>query len=231
LLLIGDHAGCVIPAALDDLGLPAAELTRHIGWDIGVAALGARLAETLDACFIAQRFSRLVIDCNRDPARPDAICKVSDGTRVPGNAHLSAADRQARIAAVFAPYHHRIEAEISARLARGHPTLLVALHSFTPEMDAARRPWRYGVLHLGASPFSAAVLARLRARLGPDLVGDNAPYRMDDTDYTVPRHAVARGLDYVELEVRQDLIAEPAGIQAAADLLVPTLSEALASLA
>jgi predicted N-formylglutamate amidohydrolase len=75
------------------------------------------------------------------------------------------------------------------------------------------------------------VLARLRARLGPDLVGDNAPYRMDDTDYTVPRHAVARGLDYVELEVRQDLIAEPAGIQAAADLLVPTLSEALASLA
>jgi predicted N-formylglutamate amidohydrolase len=54
---------------------------------------------------------------------------------------------------------------------------------------------------------------------------------MDDTDYTVPRHAVARGLDYVELEVRQDLIADPAGVQAAADLLAPALDEALASLA
>lgn len=230
-MLIGDHAGREIPAALGDLGLPAAELKRHIGWDIGVAELGARLAETLDACFIAQRFSRLVIDCNRDPARPDAICEVSDGTRVPGNAGLSEADRRTRIEEVFAPYHDRIAAEITARIARGQPTLLVALHSFTPVMDAAPRPWRYGVLHLGASPVSDAMLARLRARLGPDLVGDNQPYRMDDTDYTVPRHAVARGLDYVELEVRQDLIADPAGVQAAADLLAPALDEALASLA
>ncbi|CAN7612677.1 N-formylglutamate amidohydrolase [Phenylobacterium sp. LjRoot225] len=229
-LLIGDHAGCEVPAALEELGLPHAELTRHIGWDIGVAELGQRLADTLDACFIAQRFSRLVIDCNRDPGRPDAICEVSDGTRVPGNAGLSEAERQIRIDEVFAPYHRRIEDEVSARMARDQPTQLVALHSFTPVMDQAARPWRYGVLHLGASPFSDAVLASLRARLSPDLVGDNQPYRMDATDYTIPRQAVARGLDYVELEVRQDLIADPAGVQAAADLLAPALREALARL-
>jgi predicted N-formylglutamate amidohydrolase len=230
LLLIGDHAGCDIPSALGDLGLPPAELARHIGWDIGVAELGAQLADRLDACFIAQRFSRLVIDCNRDPARPDAICEVSDRTPVPGNLRLSAADRQLRIDEVFAPYHRRIEDEITARTARGQATLLVALHSFTPVMGGASRPWRYGVLHLGASPFSDAVLARLRERLGAEVVGDNQPYQMDETDYTVPHHAVAHGLDYVELEVRQDLLADPAGIAAAAALLAPVLEDALAGL-
>jgi predicted N-formylglutamate amidohydrolase len=230
-LLIGDHSGCEIPPALENLGLPISEITRHIGWDIGVAELGAQLSDALDATFVAQRISRLVIDCNRDPARPDAICEISDGTRVPGNLGLSLADRQVRIDEVFAPYHRRIEAEFDARAARGQPTLLVALHSFTPVMGDEPRPWRYGVLHLGASPFSDAVLAALRDRLEPAVVGDNQPYEMDETDYTVPRHAVARGLDYVELEVRQDLLADAAGVAAAVDLLAPVLGEALASLA
>jgi predicted N-formylglutamate amidohydrolase len=230
-LLIGDHAGCEIPAVLADLGLPTSEITRHIGWDIGVTQLGAQLAEALDACFIAQRFSRLVIDCNRDPARPDAICDVSDATPIPGNAALSDADRQARVDQVFSPYHSRIAAELMARSARGQPTVLVALHSFTPVMAGQARPWRYGVLHLGASAFSDAVLAGLRQRLGPAVVGDNQPYEMDDTDYTVPHHAVARGLDYVEIEVRQDLLADAADVHAAADLLAPVLGDALASLA
>lgn len=225
-MLIADHAGCEIPAALGDLGLPDAEIRRHIGWDIGVAALGERLAGTLEATFVAQRYSRLVIDCNRDPARADAICAVSDGTRVPGNARLSEADRKARVEEVFEPYHRRIAAEIDARAARGLPTLLVALHSFTPEMGGEARPWRYGVLHLGASALSQAVLAGLRRRLGEALVGDNQPYAMDDTDYTVLAHAVARGLDYVEVEVRQDLLLEPAGVEAAAELLAQVLGEA-----
>jgi predicted N-formylglutamate amidohydrolase len=227
-LLIGDHAGCEVPARLHDLGLPASELTRHIGWDIGVAELGAQLAEALDAGFIGQRFSRLVIDCNRDPARPDAICTVSDATLVPGNADISDADRQARIDEVFAPYHQRIADELAARGRRREPAVLVALHSFTPVMAGEPRPWRYGVLHLGASPFSAAVLAGLRRRLGEAVVGDNQPYQMDETDFTIPHHVAAANLDYVELEVRQDLLGDPTGVRAAAELLAAVLREALA---
>lgn len=227
-LLIGDHAGCEVPADLDDLGLPQAQLRRHIGWDIGVAELGAQLSLALDAVFIAQRVSRLVIDCNRDPARSDAICTVSDGVVVPGNAALSDPARQARVDQIFTPYHQRIADELSRRAARRRPTLLVALHSFTPVMAGEPRPWRYGVLHLGASPFSAAVLAGLRQHLGVEAVGDNQPYRMDDTDYTVPHHAVDRGLDYVELEVRQDLLSDAAGVAAAAGLLARVLREAAA---
>jgi predicted N-formylglutamate amidohydrolase len=225
LVLIGDHAGRAVPAALCDLGLPAAELERHIAWDIGVAALGARLADNLEACFIAQRFSRLVIDCNRDPERPDAIVETSDGAKVPGNIGLPPPERRRRIEEVFSPYHARIAQELDASAATGVSTLLVALHSFTPVMAGSARPWRYGVLHLGQSPACDALLARLRSRFGAGLVGDNEPYRMEGTDFTVPHHAVARGLDYVELEVRQDLIADGEGAAEVAAVLGEVLRE------
>ena len=229
-LLLGDHASRTVPLWLMNLRLNDAELSRHIGWDIGVEGMGRALSAALGATFIHQRYSRLVIDCNRDPARADAIPEISDGTVVPGNADLSAADRQARVDQIAAPYQARIGEELDARAARGQPTVLVSLHSFTPSMQGIGRPWRYGVLHMGDSPFSAAMLARLRGELGEALVGDNQPYSMDGTDFTVPRHAGPRGLDYLELEVRQDLTADPAGQQAAADLLARLLPSALSDI-
>lgn len=228
-LLIGDHAGRAIPRRLGQLGLQAPDLDRHIAWDIGVADLGAALARSMDACFISQRFSRLVIDCNRDPARADSIVEVSDRTAIPGNAGLSAADRQARRAAVFDPYHARIAAELDDRAGRGLATTLVALHSFTPTMDGSDRPWRYGVLHLNDSPFSREALARLRQEPEGPMVGDNQPYQMNQVDYSVPAHAHSRGHDYLELEVRQDLLSAPAGVAQIADRLPAVLRDALAA--
>jgi predicted N-formylglutamate amidohydrolase len=227
-LLLGDHAGRAIPPELGDLGVSPADMDRHIAWDIGVAGLGKRLSEALDATFISQTVSRLVIDCNRDPARADAICEVSDGTVVPGNADLAPADRLHRIETVFAPYHAAIAAELDARADR--PTVVVALHSFTPSMDNQARPWLFGVLHMGNSAFSDAVLARLRAEPDAPEVGDNEPYRMDTVDFTIPHHAMRRGLDYLELEVRQDLIAHEKGQAAVADRLARLLPLALADL-
>jgi len=227
-LLLGDHAGRDIPSRLGDLGLTGPDLTRHIAWDIGVAGLGRRLAAALDAPFIAQRFSRLVIDCNRDPARADSIPAESDGTPIPGNAALRPADRAARVAQVFAPYHARIAEELDARAAGGLSTLVVALHSFTPTMQGVARPWRFGVLHLGDSAFSRAVLMALGAEPDAHVVGDNEPYCMDEVDFTIPHHAIGRGLDYVELEVRQDLLADEAGQQAVAERLARVLPAALA---
>jgi predicted N-formylglutamate amidohydrolase len=227
-LLVGDHAGRDIPAGLGDLGLGEADRQRHIAWDIGVAALGRALAERLGAPFIAQRWSRLVIDCNRDPARADSIVEASDGTAIPGNARLTADERLARRAVIFDPYHARIDNELRSRTARRLGTILVALHSFTPRMaDGAPRPWRFGVLHLGDSPYSAAALARLRETFDPAEVGDNEPYRMDDVDYTLPHHGRAHGLDYLELETRQDLLADEAGVAAVAARMAPVLLEAL----
>ncbi|MFL5298558.1 MAG: N-formylglutamate amidohydrolase [Phenylobacterium sp.] len=229
-LLLGDHAGREIPRALGTLGLPASERKRHIAWDIGVAGLGERLSQALDATFIRQRYSRLVIDCNRDPARADAIPEVSDGAGIPGNRGLGAAARAARIAEVARPYHAAIAAELDVRAARGLPTTLVALHSFTPRMADFDRPWRFGVLHAEDSAFSRAVLARLRAEFGDALVGDNQPYRMDEVDFTVPLHAGGRGLDYLELEIRQDFIADAVGQAVVAAVVARLLPEALADL-
>ena len=206
-----------------------AEMDRHIAWDIGIAATGERLAAGLDACFIRQTYSRLVIDCNRKPDAPDLAPAVSDGTTIPANIGLTEADRARRLAEIHQPYQAAIADHIAGRLARGQPTVLVSLHSFTPSMAGVARPWLYGVLHRNDSPFSDAVLARLRAMIG-DKAGDNQPYAMDGRDNTIPRHADGNGLDYLELEIRQDLIAGPEGQEAAAVLLADLLPRALAAL-
>lgn len=218
-LLVGDHAGRTIPARLGDLGVGPADLARHIAWDIGVENLGRALAARLNATFISQRFSRLVIDCNRDPAHSESIVEESDGTPIPGNMALDTQERARRRREIFAPYH----AAIAAALDAGRATRLVALHSFTPMMQGRARPWRLGVLHRDDSPLSRSVLARLRSELGEDVVGDNAPYRMDDTDFTAPHHCDPRGIDYLELEIRQDEIADAAGCAAIAALIAEAL--------
>ncbi len=205
-LLIGDHAGAAIPARLGDLGLAPADQQRHIALDIGIEQLGLRLGELLGAPFLRQVYSRLVIDCNRDPARADAVPEVSDGTEVPGNAGITDAARQARVAEIHEPYHAAIGEALDARRAAGRRTALVSLHSFTPVMAGIVRPWHIGVLHdRGDTRFAQAMLAWMRVG-GPFLVADNQPYSMDGTDHTVPRHAYPRRLPYVELEVRQDLL-------------------------
>jgi predicted N-formylglutamate amidohydrolase len=225
-LLLGDHAGRAIPGRLHGLGLPAEALDRHIAWDIGVAGLGERLARRLDACFIRQAYSRLVIDCNRRPGAADRIPAVSDGQPIPGNADLDPADAAARAREIYLPYQARIAAALDQRQAAGRRTLLVSLHSFTPVLRGVPRPWRFGVLHRGDSALSSRMLTLLRQDLG-DAVGDNQPYAMDGTDNTVPLHADLRGLDYLELETRQDLIADSRGQDEAADMIAGLLGRAL----
>ncbi|AOH84995.1 hypothetical protein AWL63_14560 [Sphingomonas panacis] len=226
-LLIGDHAGNRVPRALEPFGVAEADLERHIGWDIGIAALGGMLADRLDATFIAQRYSRLVIDCNRSPDAVDAMPLVSDGTPIPANATLDSAARAARIAAIHAPYQAAIAAELERRDAAGEDTVLVALHSFTPAMRGFARPWQIGVLHGGGDEaYANRVLAALEAR-GDLVVGDNEPYAMDTIDFTIPNHAFAAGRRYVETEIRQDLLTSEAQIRDWAEILQQVLSAAL----
>ena len=55
----------------------------------------------------------------------------------------------------------------------------------------------------GDTRFARSILRDLELSEGW-CIGDNEPYRMDDTDFTLPRHAYARKLPYIELEIRQD---------------------------
>src|ERR1700674_5126163 len=115
-LLTSDHYGRTIPRSLCDLGLPESELERHIAWDIGIAGVAGRLSKHLDAHLIAQRYSRLVIDCNRPPQPPGSIPRLSEATVIPGNEGLTRDAAEARRKAVFEPYHGRIREAIDARL-------------------------------------------------------------------------------------------------------------------
>ena len=224
-LLIGDHAGNLVPRRLAGLGIAPEELRRHIGWDIGIARLGTLLSERLGAPFIRQAYSRLVIDCNRDPARTDGIPPVSDGTAIPANAEMAPAERAARVAEIHMPYQQAIAAALAERDAAGLGTVLVALHSFTPRMNGVDRPWQAGVLHFGHEDrFSRALIAALRRRV--HCVGDNQPYQMDGTDFTVPTHAFASARPYAEIEVRQDLLADETGVAEWCGLLGEALEEA-----
>jgi predicted N-formylglutamate amidohydrolase len=227
-LVLCDHAGRATPSQLHRLGLADEAFERHIAYDIGAAELSRDLARRLDATLIEQTYSRLVIDCNRAPGRIDLIPETSDGTTIPGNAGLTDAEVRARIEAIHTPYHDAITAEIDRAIAAGAPPALILIHSFTPAMGGVARPWQVGVLHQG-NTLSLAMLALLKAEPGLT-VGDNAPYAMDEIDYTAPHHAQARGLQYLELETRQDLIADAAGQVRFAELYARLIPRALAAL-
>jgi predicted N-formylglutamate amidohydrolase len=224
-LVTCDHYGRLIPRALGDLGLPGSELTRHIAWDIGIAGVAEALSKHLDAHLIAQRYSRLVIDCNRPPGGPSSIPIISEATTIPGNEGLAHDATAARRRAVFDPYHRRIDDVIDARLRNRVPTVLVSLHSFTPVYAGIARPWHIGTLYHRDTRLPPMLLSLLRAE--PDLVvGDNEPYAVsDDTDYTIPVHGEARGLMNSGIEIRQDLIADQAGEKQWADRLARIFGE------
>lgn len=229
-VLIADHAGQRIPARLGDLGLAQAELDRHIGWDIGIAGLAERLSDKLDAFAILQTYSRLVIDCNRPLGAPGSIVAVSDGTAVPGNEGLDDDARTARALEIFAPYHARITQELDRRSEASPAPVLISLHSFTPVFAGFVRPWHTGVLYHRDTRLAHALREALRAEAGL-VVGDNEPYAVSDTsDFAVPVHGEQRGLLHVELEIRQDLIADAAGQEEWAERLARILPKLLPDL-
>ena len=223
-----DHASPRLPRALGTLGLSPAALESHIAWDIGAAGVARRLATALGATAVLQRYSRLVIDCNRPPGSDDSVVTRSEATEIPGNRGLAPSQLEARRHAVFEPYHARIVQALDRRAAIGLPTILIALHSFTPVFLGVPRPWHVGVLYQRDPRLGVVVRDWLRA--DPALVvGDNQPYAVDDrSDYGVIHHGERRGNLHVELELRQDLIAEPDGQGRWADRLAEALRQASA---
>lgn len=224
-LILCDHAGNRLPRALGTLGLGDADLCRHIAWDIGAGAVAALLGAELDAAVVQQRYSRLAIDCNRVPGHPDSIAERSEATIIPGNIGLGPAEKDARRRAIFAPYHDTIDALLESRCERGRTTIVIAMHSFTPVFHGVGRPWQAGMLYDRDARLAHALRDRLRDE--GLVVGDNEPYQLSQTsDYTIPFHAERRGLAYVEIELRQDLVAAAPGQVEWATRLARLLPEA-----
>jgi predicted N-formylglutamate amidohydrolase len=218
-VVVCEHASRRLPKSLGDLGLAAADLTRHIAWDPGAADVARRLAGTLDADLVLQRFSRLVVDCNRDPALPSAFVTVAEDTTVPGNLDLVDAEKARRMEAIWTPFHAAVDRLLDRRREAGRPSALVTVHSFTPVFRGESRPWHVGFVSTEERSFTEAMLSAMR-RDRSLVVGDNQPYSAkDDVDYTIRRHGRERGVPSVMIEVRNDLLADEAGRSAWAERL------------
>ena len=227
LLLLCDHASKAVPQALGDLGIPASELARHIGWDIGGLDAAIELAKTLDAPLVSSGYSRLVIDCNRWPGGEGSTPEVSDKTVVPANKGLTKEQVDARAAACFWPYHREVDRLLDAMTEGGRQICMLVMHSFTPSMNGFDRPWHVGVLWNDDPRLPEPLLAELRGDESL-VVGDNEPYSARASyEYTLTAHARPRALPHCSLEVRQDLIGTTEAARAWGRRLAPAISSAV----
>ncbi len=218
-LVVGDHASNVVPPGID-LGIDPNLLETHIAWDIGVAAL----ARALGAPAWLGHVSRLVIDLNRDPGDPALVPLASDGHAIPGNA----ADTADRIARYWHPYHDGL----ARHIALAAPSMLVSLHSFTPQLATRpeeRRPWEVGVLYNEDDRAPRRAIPLLQA--AGIVTGDQQPYSGKLLNASMNRHGEANGIPYLGLEVRQDLIATDEGVARWAARLGPIIAEVCAGIA
>lgn len=228
-VLICEHGGRLVPQALNGLGLEPEVFARHIGWDIGAAGVAREMSRLLDAPLLLQRYSRLVIDCNRSLRSPDLIPEVADGTPVPGNRGLSAAARQARYDAILKPFHDGVARVLDSRAQRSD-TVLLMIHSFTPRLMSRGddRPMHLGLLYNRDARLGTALARAITADHPHLIVAENAPYRCSDlTDYAVPIHAEPRGLLHALVEIRNDQILSAESQAAWAGILVGGLKRAL----
>jgi len=226
-VVICDHASKTIPPELNGLGLSAKDQERHIAWDIGAAEVAIFLAGRFDLPAVFCGVSRLVIDCNRDPADPASIPALVDRTPIPGNANLKVWDRAERMSRWFQPYHAAIEEMMTAALAAVKDPVVLSVHSMTPEMNGELRTWPISLSSHEDRRLTNPMLAALRERIGM-LVGDNQPYALDPKeDYSVPVHAMKRGLRHLQVEFRQDMTATEPGALKWAKVFGDALAEVL----
>lgn len=227
LLLIADHASNRVPEDID-LGVAEALMHQHMAVDIGVDPLARAVAVRLGCPAILATVSRLVVDLHRERDEFAAIPIASDGHAIPGNERLSAAERERRLERFWDPYHRLIAETVEA----GRPSILFALHSFTPRLATRpeeERPWEIGILYNQDARAAHIAIDLLRA--DGIVTGDNQPYSGQDLNATMDLHAETRGLPYLVVEVRQDLIGDPAGVARWADRLTPILEETARALA
>lgn len=224
-LITCDHATNRVPPWVGggDLGIAAADMARHIAYDVGAAGLASELGRLMEAPAVFSNFSRLVIDPNRGEDDPTLLMRLYDGTVIPANKDAGATERERRLERLHRPYHRAL-----GQLADRHPARCIcAIHSFTPQLRGRPpRPWQVGILY-----------SHRDARLGPAMVaacrnegwitGENQPYDGHLDGDSIDRHALAQGRPNMLIELRNDLIAAPEGQREWAARLAPVIGRVL----
>ena len=226
LLLLCDHASNALPARYGTLGLPAAQLARHIGYDIGAAAVTRRIAERLRAPALLTTFSRLLIDPNRGLDDPTLVMRLSDGAIVPGNARIDADEIEHRVASYWRPYRDAVGRALERMSAGGSTPVVISVHSFTPAWKGVPRPWEIGVLWDSDARLAVPLMDALRD--AGFCVGDNEPYDGALAGDTLDEEVTRRGIAGLLIEARQDLIADEGSAVAIGDRLAAAIAPVIA---
>ncbi len=228
-VLVCEHASHFIPPEYDTLGLADHARRSHAAWDIGALDVAKCLSARLQAPLVAGQISRLVYDCNRPLEAPDSIPTRSEVIDIPGNAGLTDTEKQRRFDTVHTPFHAAVDQMIDQQRTRsGTPVLLVTIHSFTPIFHGQRRTLDIGFLHDKNSK-AATAAAQIEQDRGIYRAAINEPYAArDGVTYTLAKHAEARGLDNVMIEIRNDLIETPDTAEKMADHIATTLDQVIA---
>ncbi len=218
LLILCDHASSEIPSEYGDLGVGSAALARHISYDIGARSLTLALAEHLNAPALMSRFSRLVIDPNRGEDDPTLIMRISDRVKISGNELIDSAERTRRLDCFYRPYHQAIEDKLAVMTEGDRMPVILSIHSFTHHWRGIDRPWHAGILWDKDPRIAVPLIEGLRAHENL-VIGDNEPYKGILKGDTMHRHGTVHGFTHGLVEVRQDLISTPGGVEEWADRL------------
>ncbi len=224
LILVCDHASNHVPGHLNGLGLDEVSLEDHIAIDIGAAEVTRAMADMMGVGAVLAGVSRLVIDVNRDLNHAGLIPPVSDGIIIPGNRGLSAKDTAERVSTYYDPFHHAAASMVSRHLAAGKAPFLAGIHSFTPEMNGAARPWHIGLMW-NEDPRLAQALIGILERETDLVIGANEPYSGRDLFHTLQTHGSDHGLPAVTVEIRNDLLRTPNHFDEWARLLANSFDE------
>lgn len=226
-VLICEHASNRMPESLRNLSLNAADLARHIAYDIGAEATARILSKLLNAPLILQNYSRLAYDCNRPPEADEAMPEVSEVTTIPGNKNLSAEAKLARINEIYRPFQNTIATFLDDRAAHNLRAIPVSIHSFTKLYKGKERSVELGLL-FDRDAWLANLLVKSFLGFNTQL---NEPYGpKDGVMHLMNLHAAPRGLHHLMIEIRNDLIESERGQQQWAQRLSIPLQQAAAKL-
>lgn len=203
LLLVCEHASDNIPSELNDLGVSPETRKSHAVYDIGAKGVAIEISRILNCPLIISNVSRIVIDCNRDPYSPASVPAQSEIHFIPGNKFITREEHHRRVQTYFHPFHDLVETYLN-----NNPWIksFIAIHSFTPVFYGVDRHVDLGVL-FEVENMLAEYLLQMLIEIDIFRVVPNEPYKPDPkVVHTVKRHAAARNLPNVMVEIRNSLI-------------------------
>ena len=225
ILIIADHASNYIPKEKNKLGLPNASLNQHIAFDPGIRELSLDLSNRLKCKLVQGKYSRLLIDLNRDLDDPTVIPEIVDRKIIPGNIGLSKKELRLRVNKIYNKYHNEIDRVIK----REKVKVILSLHSFNPIFKNKKRLLEFGILSNEDKNLSSIIIDQLR--LQKKNVGDNKPYKGNLIGDSMYRHGLRNKISHALIEVRNDLLSNPIKIKRVSRLLHKTIVKSLRKLA